>query len=69
MKPLQALDCYLLVTIHHAGRISTCQFREIACNLGTSITNVQRSLDFLVAAKHVRMTSSFTQALMCPPKG
>lgn len=50
MKPLQALDCYLLVMIHHAGRISSCQFREIVCNLGTSITNVQRSLDFLVAA-------------------
>lgn len=55
MKPLQVLDCYLLVTMKRTGRISTRQFREIASDLGTSIARVEKSLDFLVAIKLVRV--------------
>jgi len=61
MKPLHLIDCYLLVTMNRVGRISSLEFRAIASEFGTSITRVQKSLDFLVSTKLVRGTN-FTQS-------
>jgi hypothetical protein len=52
---LHPIDCCLLVSIRRKAIVSTRQFPLVACELGTSITRIERSLNSLVKAKLVKV--------------